>query len=128
MNPQDVPPQGQAPMNNMPPQQGPQQPMGSGNDTTMGIICYIGPLFVIPLIAGKRSPFVTFHVNQGLNLLIASIGAGIIASIFNRFVPIPLNTLVSLASLVLMVMGILNAKNGLMKPLPVIGGLFNLVK
>ncbi|MEI7480309.1 MAG: DUF4870 domain-containing protein [bacterium] len=147
MNPQDVPPQAS---NNMPPQnnyqqqpnQGmpqnpqsnynypPQQPISASDDATKAMVGYIGPLIIIPFMATNRTPFLTFHLNQSVNLIISSIAINIAVAIIGALgIHIPmLSTLISLAYLVLMIMGILNAKNGLMKPLPVIGTLFTLIK
>ena len=44
---------------------------GVDNDKLMGILSYIGILVLIPLLAtSNRSSFLSYHVNQGLNLLI----------------------------------------------------------
>lgn len=86
---------------------------------TMAILSYI--LFFIPLLtSAKNSKFAIFHANQSLILLIISIAGGIISGL----VPVVgtlISTVVSLGVLVLWVMGIINAANGEMKPLPLIG-------
>lgn len=99
---------------------------------TMSILAYI--LFFIPLLTGahKTSPFVKYHTNQGTVLFIFaavygvaySVISGILLAISWRLWLIG-NILgwVSLVFLVLCVVGIINAANGKMNPLPVIGGI-----
>ena len=99
----------------------------------MALLSYIGILFIIPLLAAKDSKFAKFHVNQGLVLFIAELVCSIavwIVSAILRFIPIVrvflpavLTTLVSLAALAFMIIGILNAVNGRAKELPLIGSL-----
>ena len=99
----------------------------------MALLSYIGILFIIPLLAAKDSKFAKFHVNQGIVLFIADLVCGLavgIVSAILRFIPIVrlflpavLITLVSLAALAFMIIGILNAVNGRAKELPLIGSL-----
>ena len=99
----------------------------------MALLSYIGILFIIPLLAAKDSKFAKFHVNQGIVLFIAelvcSIAVGIVSAILRfipvvrAFLPATLTTLVSLAALAFMIIGILNAVNGRAKELPLIGSL-----
>ena len=90
-----------------------------------GVLAYIGILFLVPLLAAPKSKFAKFHANQGLVLFLAEVALGVVA-----IVPI-IGWLVwffgSIAALVLAIMGIINALNGEMKKLPVIGE-FELVK
>jgi len=86
----------------------------------MAIIAYI--IFFIPLLTGdhKKSPFVMYHTNQGLLLFLCSVGGSIVSSIL-PFIGVFLGFAVGIASLVFLVLGILNVVNGRMRPLPVIG-------
>lgn len=98
----------------------------------MGILAYIGILFLVPLFAAKNSPYSRFHANQGLVLflleLVYGIVYGILAAIF-IWIPvvgtlvITVLGLVSLVFIVLMVLGIINACSGEAKKLPVIGAI-----
>ncbi|MEI6528693.1 MAG: hypothetical protein WCO10_03440 [bacterium] len=98
--------------------------MQGNNDKTMAIIAYI--LFFIPLIAVQnRSAFLNFHVNQGLNLFIVGVAGSVILNLLHVFA---LSQVWGLVVLVLAIMGIISASKNEMKPLPVIGGLFNLIK
>ena len=96
----------------------------ASNDKLMGILSYIGILFIVPLLAAKESKFARFHANQGLVLFITDIVLFTVAGIIDGFVPI-IGGLLSLAVyvfiLVLMILGIVNAANGEEKELPVIG-------
>ncbi len=90
----------------------------------MGILAYLGILVLVPLLTAKQSRFAMFHANQGLILFIGWIALWIVGMI-----PI-IGWLVIfgyLFMLLLMVVGIINAAGGKMKPLPVIGG-FTLIK
>lgn len=84
----------------------------------MGILAYI--LFLIPLLAAKDSKFAMYHANQGLLLFLLAIGSNVVLGI----IPIIGWLLLPIANLVVLlfaIMGIINAANGEMKPLPVIG-------
>ncbi len=96
----------------------------------MGIIAYLGILCIVPLIAAKDSPFAKYHANQGLVLFLGEVALAIVVNIlafifamiglyFMGFVL----SLVWLAPLVLVILGIINAAQGKCVPLPVIGGI-----
>lgn len=97
--------------------------MASNKNTGMAIVAYI--IFFVPLLVdgAKNDPFVKFHVKQGLVLLLFSIAVSILGSIIpliGWFIIAPLG---SIFALVLFIMGVINAANGVEKPLPVIGGI-----
>lgn len=103
----------------------------------MAIIAYF--IFFIPLIAAKESQFARYHANQGLILLIFGVGLGIISGILSAVAIAAfsfgllsivgiLMTILSIGLLVLGIIGIVNAAQGKMKPMPVIGSLFNIIK
>jgi len=144
-NYQQAPP----PVNNMqqppPPynyQQAPKDPDVEANKG-MAILAYF--IFFIPLVTGdyKKSPFVLYHTNQATILFITSIAISVATSIIRavlRFVfwnwfgwgifglaSTVLNT-VMLIPIVLLILGVVNASNGVKKPLPVIGELFTVIK
>ncbi len=100
------------------------------DNKTMAILAYI--LFFIPLLTGahKTSAFARYHTNQGTVLFIAAAIYGIIYGILTAvllFIPvigwilIMLLGLASIFFLALCIVGIINAANGRMRPLPVIG-------
>lgn len=96
----------------------------------MAIIAYFGCLCFIPLIVAKDSQFAKYHANQGLSLFIMSIVLSAVKMVL-AFSDIPMVgmvvTVIQIGLLVLMVLGIVNAAGGKMKPLPVIGG-FKILK
>lgn len=92
------------------------------------VLAYLGILVLVPLLAAKDSPFARFHANQGLVLLISAILLGFVMSftttalLFSgEFALAGLVYLLWLAPLVFAVIGIINAANGEMKKLPLIG-------
>lgn len=96
----------------------------------MGVLAYIGILVLVPILAAKDSPFARYHANQGLVLFLAEIALGIIGNTLGFALALSglwfllmLMPLFWLATLVLAIIGIINAVNGEMKPLPVIGGI-----
>jgi len=114
----------------MPPQQNAPVPPpvtnDGSNDRTMAIIAYI--LFFVPLIAVKnRSTFLNYHVNQGLTLCIVAIVGSIVLSFLGWRFMMFIN-IWNLLIIVLAILGIVNASKNEMKPLPVIGTLFTLIK
>jgi len=126
-----------------PPQQPygpPQQPYGppQANDAEanklMAIVAYF--LFFVPLITGdhKKSAFVRFHTNQGtvlfLTTVAVNVGTTVIRAILTAARIYGLGTIVSLLGwvpLILLVLGVINAANSKMEPLPIVGG-FTIIK
>jgi uncharacterized membrane protein len=91
----------------------------------LSILSYIGILWLIPLLVAPKSGFARFHVNQGLVLWIANILVGFLAVIpilgwIAAFV-------CGIISFILMILGIINAAQGIAKELPIIGK-FKLLK
>jgi uncharacterized membrane protein len=86
----------------------------------MGILAYI--LFIIPLLAAKDSRFAMYHANQGLSLFVVAVASHVILA-FVPFFGALLSGLASLGILALMIIGIIGASRGEMKPLPLVGGL-----
>jgi uncharacterized membrane protein len=82
---------------------------------TMAIVAYLGVVGLVIALAtdGKKNEYTKFHINQALPLDIAFVFT---------FIPV-FGWIMSLAALVLWVMGIVAAANGEMKRLPVIGNL-----
>jgi len=92
----------------------------------LAIIGYIVPiLFFLPLVMDnlKNDASAKFHANQQLNLLlywiICNVATGVLAF---AIIGIFLAPLVMLGGLALMIIGVINAAKGAMKPLPIIGG------
>lgn len=86
---------------------------------TMAIVSYLGLIGIVIALAtdGKKNEFTRFHMNQSLPLALAFVLS---------WIPF-LGWIVAIAALVLWVMGIINAANGEMKRLPVVGN-FEIIK
>ena len=110
-------------------------------EKTLALEAYLGILVLAPLFGAKKSPFVRFHVNQGIvlfaislilsilisfnSIIMAAAGAlwaSIIFGLFNG-----LYGLISCGVMALAVIGIINAVKGKMKKLPIIGN-FKILK
>lgn len=96
------------------------------DNKVMAILSYIGFLFLIPLLAAPQSKFARFHVNQGMILFLLGY---CVSAVFNILGAIPfigilfsiIGWLFAVATLVFMILGIINASQGQAKELPVIG-------
>ena len=98
----------------------------------MGILSYIGILFIVPLVAAKDSKFAMFHANQGLVIFIATIilsfAAGIISALpYIGFIGSIISSLVGIVAFIYEILGIISAAKGEMKELPYIGS-FKIIK
>lgn len=97
----------------------------------ISILSYLGPLVFIPMFVKKDSDFAQFHARQGFTLFVLYVATwivDIILGIINRavggtWILSLLNSLISLAPVVLAVFGIINCFRGVKKPLPLIGGI-----
>ncbi len=91
----------------------------------LAAISYIWVLCIVTILCAKDDAFARYHANQGLVLLILNVVVGV-AGVILAFIPI-IGTIVAgllgIACFVLMVLGIINALKGEMKPLPFIGGI-----
>ena len=99
-----------------------------------GIIGYIIPiLFFLPMLQEhmKHDPYVRFHMNQQLILLVLWLIIDVVVQIFHSTILGPLFfvfvPLINLVYLVFIVIGIVNVVKGEQKELPLIGG-FTLMK
>jgi len=87
------------------------------------ILAYFGPLFLVPLLAAKNSPFAKFHTNQGIILFILWLAVWILSLIviaisWRLYIIIQI---LYLGITVLAIIGIINAAKGEEKELPLIG-------
>ena len=88
----------------------------------VAIVGYLGILWLIPMLTAKDSPFAMYHANQGLVLFVCFD----IAFVVLWVIPILgwiLAPIVGLVRIVFMIMGMINASQGVKKPLPMIGGI-----
>jgi|SRR3989338_1866757 len=89
------------------------------NAMLMGILCYVGPLVIIPLLVSKDNAFVKYHIKQGLVVLCIEVIVWILASIVWIWWVI---NILNLATLALSILGIVNVVNKKEKELPLVGG------
>lgn len=109
-----------------PQQMGIPDPQDVEKNKAMAILAYI--VFFVPLIAARESRFAMFHANQGLVLFLTAVAGYIVCMILSfLLIGLILMPLWMIAMLVLVVIGIINASKGEMKPLPMIGG-FTIIK
>lgn len=122
------------PQNDVQPAPAPSASFGDAQDAeqnkAMGVLAYLGILVLIPIFAAKESRFARYHANQGLILCIAAILYGVAYSILSGIIlaiswrlyfVVSIIGLVGVGFAVLAVIGIINALNGKMKELPIIG-------
>lgn len=103
------------------------------------VLAYLPPfLFLVPLLAARESKYAMYHCNQGLVLTLAALaGWVLLALVHPGFMFIPavgwlllsvLHLALFVGSVVLAIIGIVNAANGICRPLPLIGHRFTFVK
>jgi uncharacterized membrane protein len=112
-------------------------PKDAADNKVMGILAYLGILFLVPLLAAKESPFARFHANQGALLFIVMIAWWLIMLVLTIALALVVPSILSILSIislvgyvgigVLVILGIINAAKGEMKELPVIGK-FRIIK
>ncbi len=121
-NPNSTPGQSANPNPGQAPSQAPTPPPSGGHkpNTGMAVLAYLGILILIPFLTeSHKDQFVKFHIKQGLVLIIMEVVGSVIAAIpiFGWIV----GPLLWIASVILLVMGIMNAVAGSYKELPVVG-------
>ena len=122
----------------------------------MAILSYVGLLWLVPLLtkSHEKSPFVKFHLNQGILVLAMWVAYGIVHAVlgvFRRPVVVQIQTVLGSVSthtgayvrplwvtlittalsvfvLVIAILGIVNAAKGEQKKLPLIGDLYTVFK
>lgn len=102
----------------------------SNEDKTVAFVSYLTLIgWIIALVmfnGGNKTKLGGFHIRQSLGLLITAFAVGI-AAIILAFIPFIgwfVSLLLYLAVLAAWIMGFINALSGEMKPLPVVGELF----
>lgn len=93
--------------------------------TSLCILCYFGPLFLVPMFVNKNSPYTKFHVNQGIVFLLLSAILGVVSRILSwiPFIGALISSVIGISIFVLMIIGIVNAAQGKAKRLPIIGNI-----
>jgi uncharacterized membrane protein len=100
------------------------------SNKTLAILSYVTIIgWVIALVqnngASEKSSLVKYHLRQGLGIFIVAIVFNVAFTIIATMVPaLAFLGFVGYAFLAFMIIGIINANNGVEKPLPLIGHLF----
>lgn len=97
------------------------------DNKTLSIVSYItiiGWIIAFAIGKDKADDLLKFHLKQALGLVIFSFIWGILLNIIMYAVNIPFIGILGFASLILMIIGIINAANGVKKSLPIIGSMF----
>ncbi len=91
----------------------------------LAILSYFGPLFLIPMLVNKDSAFTKFHVNQGMVLLIIMVIFNVAGTVLH-FIPVVgslVRLAIRIATMVLIILGAVNAARGEAQRLPIIGNI-----
>ena len=101
--------------------QGQGQPGSStaSKNLPIAILSYIGPLVIVSYAVAKDDPFVKFHIKQGLVLFAIEVAVWMLGMIMWPLMM--LLSLVNLATIILSIIGIINAVQGREKELPLVG-------
>jgi uncharacterized membrane protein len=90
----------------------------------MAIFAYLGIFIVVPFLTGSNNvPFIKFHIKQGLTLIGFYVIGWVIAIVIG-WVPVLgglITTLWAIASIIFVIVGIINVLQGQEKELPWIG-------
>ncbi len=101
----------------------PEQQQDIQKNKEMAVLAYLGTFILVPAITERKSPFVKFHLNQALVLLIAQMVLGAASGLFSVVLG-PLGGLLfylgNTAVFVFWLMGLINAATGKYNPLPLV--------
>lgn len=91
-------------------------PEDVAKNRTVASLAYF--VFFLPLLVCPTSPFARYHANQGLILLIVAVAG----SLLGAFLPF-IQWAIAPVVFAFAVLGFVNANNGKLQPLPIIGSL-----
>lgn len=94
---------------------------------TLSIVSYITIIgwLIAYFSNSEKTSLAKYHLKQSFGLFLTSVVVGIILGVLLSIIPIPfIDNIYSLAILVLIIIGILNASKEEEKPLPIIGAMF----
>lgn len=107
------------------------------NTRLFSVLSYISILWIVGLISDNDNCIVRFHVNQGIVKTIIFGSAWFVLLVISKLFSAISTVLIPIVSLlwiiyffimlIYMILGIINAKNGIQKPLPIIGTLFHIL-
>ncbi len=96
-------------------------------NTTMGLLCYLGILVIVPLLTIKaedRDDFIKTHLRQGIGLFAFYLIVGGLSQLIGGLIGTIFSILV-LVLFVLAIIGIVNAVGGKIAKLPLLGDVFD---
>ncbi len=93
---------------------------GVQKNTLMAVLAYIGPLVIVSYVTAKDDPFVKFHIKQGLVLFVIEVATWFLIGSMMYQLWMLVN-IINLGTLVLSIIGIVNAVQGQEKDLPLVG-------
>jgi len=99
-----------------------------GNDTIMGVLCYLGPLVIIPYMTSLDNSFVKFHVKQGILLFGLEVIFYVLGTMFLFSGLYQIIMLLNLGTLILSIIGIVNVVGKKEVALPLIGKFSDKIK
>lgn len=99
------------------------------NNKTLSIVSYftlIGWLVAFFMSKNKpKDPLVKYHLKQSLGIICIGVVLGVLITVIIRIVPaLWMLSYVQFAILALLILGIINAAGEKMKPVPVVGSMF----
>ncbi len=110
---------------------------GKSNLKIFSILSYIGIFWIVGLISERDDPVVRFHINQGIIKTVVFSSLWFVIFVISKILAAISTILLSIVALlwlayflimfVYIVLGIINAKNEVQRPLPIIGDLFHIL-
>lgn len=89
--------------------------MSGSEGSVMAALSYVGIFFLVPMLFAKKTPFIRFHLRQGITIFVC----GVVVSLV-MWLPV-IGWLLGVALFILAVTGILQALAGEARPLPLVG-------
>lgn len=110
---------------------------GKSNLKIFSILSYIGIFWIVGLISERDDPVVRFHINQGIIKTVVFSSLWFVIFVISKILAAISTILLSIVALlwlayfliifVYVILGIINAKNEVQRPLPIIGDLFHIL-
>lgn len=100
-------------------------PQDAANNKIMAVLSYWGIFWLAPFFMARQSPFVKFHLNQGIAIWVLGIGFSIVTTVLGFVSPTlaMIGSLLNLVTFIFILLGSWKAWSGKAEPLPVIGGM-----
>ena len=100
-----------------------QNTIAEGKTTAIiSYITFIGLIVAYIMNSGKNNAYARFHIGQSFRIVVLAFANSVLAWFLPNSLSI-ISSIVSLGILVLMILGVINAANGKVEALPVIGNM-----